>query len=817
MSFIKAALSEIRTAGTIRDILPKINEEILDGRNYKELSTEEKVSVDSELAAAKERLEKDVASISNDPLEVSTIYNFLKNGLKLPEDSQKTKEALEDFRKFSKSSNWKGDRQLAKYMSFPALFGAIEAFRKETGKSEDAGDELFGGLKLLKSFGNARLYELDDYAKAAPVLNNKEKFSNGWCVKQEHYWNNYKPPYFMFVKNNKPAFLLHVNSHQVKDGSDHALKSLTKEDILALRFMFEKGILKKGFVQEGEDSSILYRYEDDLGIKLLDSHEKVLQYGSLKKVLEAKSNGEFRDLDIVEAAISWGRSDLVKYFLENGIGNFDETSLPFAIRSGIEDSVSVEMAEKVGFSGISFSRDYPFMKEGLIREYLKGRILDGDDLSTILSKGPSKETLNSFKYDDRAIFSVIHELSGTSWLSLNRDSIDYLKGKIDSDLDKDQIITLTSGLSKNIRIGDRREIFDHMISKVPVTELRGSTIIRSGSPDLIKKAISAGKKFDKDLLDGIDDLNSKAVKLVFDNLKDYSGINAAMNYLKATSFRGEFDEYYFMGLIDKSGVDSNKAIRDVLQSINLSSVGDISGLLKRVDYLDAKALMLGTRMNKYQGFDILAEKILKSPTITEEQRDTVLEFCFGVGRDIEEKERIVKMGYIPIIGIALNKKEAELIFENMSKDNIGNNDPNKLISLSILTGNSRFITKLISMGIKPSFDDVYEAAKMDDRVVKVIIDSLGGKIDNKVILTQITPRTAQYVLGAYSGPPESIATATSVNFTNAVNDGARYNGEISYEEALRIASMRRKEPSPDIMKYFGYEIAPRTSSWKRRA
>lgn len=108
----------------------------------------------------------------------------------------------------------------------------------------------FGKNPIIHEDGEWKIIEFKEYQDALPFVQGSK---SNWCIKYQHHWDEYEPPYYAFYKNNRAYALFHQGSVQLKDKDDEPFKTIEPE--------FEKQI------------SQLFRYiriKDDLFDELND-------------------------------------------------------------------------------------------------------------------------------------------------------------------------------------------------------------------------------------------------------------------------------------------------------------------------------------------------------------------------------------------------------------------------------------------------------------------------------------------------------------------------------------------------------------------
>ena len=150
------------------------------------------------------------------------------NIIRPQEDDTKLLEKLKLFHKLKKIK--KIDRtDINSFKTYGELAQYLEPFISEDIESKRGKEkrlETEGIVSMLKE-GNVEIIRLDTEQSAANLCRNTE-----WCIKDPKYFREYKPPFYVFLLNNKPYALLHVDSTQFKDVYDDSINSKTIAPII---------------------------------------------------------------------------------------------------------------------------------------------------------------------------------------------------------------------------------------------------------------------------------------------------------------------------------------------------------------------------------------------------------------------------------------------------------------------------------------------------------------------------------------------------------------------------------------------------------
>jgi len=161
---------------------------------------------------------------------------FLNDKIRLPEDINTTKEALILYNKAKQSGSVK---PITDYQS-P---GEIRQDFDET--DIEATDDQYNVAELVDQHNGFKMYKIDNWDQGKICF-----ADSGWCVKDQEWFSQYNPPFYMITRGNKRYALLHKDTYQAKDVYDDTLTLEKARPIKELIFM----------VWPVED----YKFEDDL-------------------------------------------------------------------------------------------------------------------------------------------------------------------------------------------------------------------------------------------------------------------------------------------------------------------------------------------------------------------------------------------------------------------------------------------------------------------------------------------------------------------------------------------------------------------------
>jgi hypothetical protein len=203
--------ANINSLGTViqNDILLNY----FNGKNYKELSNEERQLFNNYFNDKKKEIESQVNSVSNNPQYISWIYDMLMSkSLVFPKDIYKTKNALIDYDEVKKSENFPEEyKNILNLKTFGNLNKVVGKYLKSLSGREKV--RTLGNNEVIYNKDGIQIVKLMDYDECSYLLENI-----AWCIKDIKFFNDYKPPFYMFVKDGKKHALLHFRLKElIKD------------------------------------------------------------------------------------------------------------------------------------------------------------------------------------------------------------------------------------------------------------------------------------------------------------------------------------------------------------------------------------------------------------------------------------------------------------------------------------------------------------------------------------------------------------------------------------------------------------------------
>ena len=223
--------SNILLEATLKSLIPNIQQELLHGKEYKDLDDIEKQDLEVILKSMLDQVENDVYKITDNKQYQSWIYEILKNKEVPIIDLSPIKSVLMDFIKLCKRPDLKpNQRNIQNYPTLKDLREFINSFKSE----HKLQNGIYFELKQIYKNSEFTIYFInkDQFDECNKLFGGNEYFNTGWCVaKNENHFNSYiyehkdkYNGYFVFIKDNKPFALLHYGSGQFKDTSDESIK-----------------------------------------------------------------------------------------------------------------------------------------------------------------------------------------------------------------------------------------------------------------------------------------------------------------------------------------------------------------------------------------------------------------------------------------------------------------------------------------------------------------------------------------------------------------------------------------------------------------
>ena len=224
--------ANINSLGTV--IQNNILLNYFNGKTFKELSNEERQLFNKHFNEKKKEIENNVNLVSNNPQYISWIYDMLiSKSLVFPEDVEKTRKALVGYDEVKKSENFPEEyKNILNLKTFGDLDKVVGQYLKS-----------LSGREKVRTLGNNEVIYNKDGMQIVKFMNYDECIylveNIAWCINDRKVFDKYKPPFYMFVKNNIKHALLHFGTKQLKDIHDEPFEIIDEKFEEALRWIFK--------------------------------------------------------------------------------------------------------------------------------------------------------------------------------------------------------------------------------------------------------------------------------------------------------------------------------------------------------------------------------------------------------------------------------------------------------------------------------------------------------------------------------------------------------------------------------------------------
>lgn len=225
---------------------------------FNQLNDEQKKMLKIMVDQLMNALQESINYITNDMNEKTWILKNFINGTYIPdEDDQKYKELLDLFN-IHKRKKEIVKKDIKLYSSYSELYNQVYKYTIKQNVYQYAKKY----CKKICSHGIFECYKVINYQQGKVLFSN-----SGWCVKGKEYFQEYGAPYYLVFKNQERFALIHFDSNQCKDLSDHAVDPYTSNDFIKmLGVLFETENNGEFLTQQDfEDYQYLYiKYCDQI-------------------------------------------------------------------------------------------------------------------------------------------------------------------------------------------------------------------------------------------------------------------------------------------------------------------------------------------------------------------------------------------------------------------------------------------------------------------------------------------------------------------------------------------------------------------------
>lgn len=272
----------MRLAATLKSLSKLVDEiarkllEIGDQVPYKDLSEDQKEALKEKMMFLSNGYDKGVNELTSDPVVKSAVYQWIMNegisdsgndisywgpdGAGIEVEKGDFDKTLEMFRRAKETGEIEGD--ILKYRVYRDWKDAVDQWARDHEMLGNVDKGLFGQLKKVYSADGIEGYYLDSYEKSKEILN-ADNFGI-WCIKEEDYFDDYGPSYYLFVDSSKNPYMLVSwrKTPQIKNKLNKPFDVVDDRLRNALLFLNEKGIFTEKFNRISHD--LVYLRKDSV-------------------------------------------------------------------------------------------------------------------------------------------------------------------------------------------------------------------------------------------------------------------------------------------------------------------------------------------------------------------------------------------------------------------------------------------------------------------------------------------------------------------------------------------------------------------------
>ena len=267
----------MRIAATLKSLSKLVDEiarnllKIGDQVPYKDFSDDQKEALREKMLFLSKGYDKGVNELTSDPVVKSAVYQWIMNegigdsgndisywgpdGAGIEVEKEDFDKTLEMFRRAKETGEIEGD--ILKYRVYRDWKDVVDQWARDHEMLGNVDKGLFGQLKKVYSADGIEGYYLDSYEKASEILN-ADNFGT-WCIKEEDYFNDYGPSYYLFVDSSKNPYMLVSwrKTPQIKNKLNKPFDIVDDRLRNALLFLNEKGIFTEKFNRSSKDLGVL--------------------------------------------------------------------------------------------------------------------------------------------------------------------------------------------------------------------------------------------------------------------------------------------------------------------------------------------------------------------------------------------------------------------------------------------------------------------------------------------------------------------------------------------------------------------------------
>ena len=354
-----------KLAANINSLGTVIQNDILlnyfNGKTFKELSNEERQLFNNYFNKKKIDIENNVNLISDNPQYISWIYDIVMSGnLTFPENIEKArnvsmgiKRTLISYDNIKRSDNFSEEyKNILNFKTLEEMVKVVKENQKLLSKGEKV--HTYGNNKIVYNNNGIQVLRIVDYEESNYLFN-----GTALCIKEKDKFDELKPPFYLFIRNNVKYALLHFDSRQLRNVSNERFESIDKNFADAIFFIFEK--------YDNKNSNLIHDF--DILFNLLDDDKKRKYLGiQLSRRYISLGSGQFGFLT----------DEQKNKYIDNN-GNIDDDEFKFC---NDEQKMKVIINNKEELSDEMFK----WCNDDLKKSYIDSRISKGEGLTPLQKK-----------------------------------------------------------------------------------------------------------------------------------------------------------------------------------------------------------------------------------------------------------------------------------------------------------------------------------------------------------------------------------------------------------------------------------------------
>jgi hypothetical protein len=261
---------------------------------------------------------------------VNLLVKWLRNNsIKFPEDTEKCASL---FNKVSFLKTKGSSLNPDSFNSFGDLYKAVSEEEKKFGDEEAPKTKWEKYAPVVFESGPYKLLKVDDYETQG-----KELFSNsGWCVAHASHFNNYKPPFYLVLKNEERYCLIHENSGQIKDINDNPINKFEQaldKDLYRIIGKFNDDVTEDDDMISDEGGRYNEFLKDPVHSQhrlLIEEYIDYLNYCDMESKLSDYFLKVFNEKNLTAITIIFRKyiantrlsPEIIEYYIKTNIDNF---------------------------------------------------------------------------------------------------------------------------------------------------------------------------------------------------------------------------------------------------------------------------------------------------------------------------------------------------------------------------------------------------------------------------------------------------------------------------------------------------------------